>query len=83
MEAVLIATSDCHLCERARDILRRLAEGRPLGIKEIAWEEPAAIRLVERDGIPFPPVIYLDGRFAAYGRVSEGALRRRLDELAR
>ena len=81
-QALLISTSDCHLCARARDVLSRLASEGELRIQELDWDDPEAVRLLERDGIPFPPAIYLDGRFAAYGRVSEGALRRRLQELA-
>lgn len=79
--ALLISTGDCHLCERARDVLGRLASEREFALQELDWEDPEAVRLLERDGIPFPPAIYLDGRFVAYGRVSEGALRRRLQEL--
>ena len=80
-QALLISTSDCHLCERARQVLGHLASERGLQVEEMDWDDPRAAELLERDGIPFPPAIYLDGRFAAYGRVSEGALRRRLAEL--
>ncbi len=37
--------------------------------------------LVRRDGVAFPPAIYVNGSLAGYGRISERALRKRLAEL--
>ena len=83
VEALVISTPDCHLCERAKAILGRLAETHPLRISELGWEDPVAQSMLRADGVPFPPAVYLDGRLAAYGRLSEGAVRKRLEVMAR
>ena len=83
VEALVISTPDCRLCERARTILGRLAETYPLELRELGWDDPDAQSRLREDGVPFPPAVYLDGRLAAYGRLSEGAVRKRLEALAR
>ncbi|HEY8863293.1 MAG TPA: thioredoxin family protein [Candidatus Dormibacteraeota bacterium] len=77
----LITASDCHLCERARKVLRSVSEETRLVVREIAWEGEEASSLVRRDGVPFPPAVYVNGSLAGYGRLSERALRRRLAEV--
>jgi hypothetical protein len=74
---ILVTTSDCHLCLQARSVAHRLAAELEVEIEELAWESPEA-DLVRRDGVPFPPALYADGELLGYGRISEGAIRRRL-----
>jgi len=69
----------CHLCEHAREVLARLGRTWPLVVEEVAWESPEGRALVARDGIPFQPVVYIDGVCVGYGRLSEGRLRRELE----
>ncbi len=83
VEALVISTPDCHLCERAKTILGRLAETYPLELSELGWEDPAAQSRLREDGVPFPPAVYLDGSLAGYGRLSEGAIRKRLEAMTR
>jgi hypothetical protein len=78
LKVTLLTLHDCHLCEHARDVLSRLGRERPIVVEEASWDSAEGQRLVQRDGIPFAPAVYIDGSFAAYGRISEGALRRRL-----
>jgi len=78
LKVTLLTLHDCHLCDHARDVISRLGRERPIAMEETAWDSPEGQRLVQRDGIPFAPAVYIDGSFAAYGRISEGALRRRL-----
>jgi hypothetical protein len=77
-QVTLITAADCHLCERARKVLGTLADETPLVISEVSWESEHGHSLVSRDGIAFPPAVYVDGVLAGYGRISERALRRRL-----
>lgn len=74
-ELVLITGSDCHLCDRARDVLADVG----LQAREIDVESDEAVELA-RSGVPvaFLPVLLDDGGVLAYGRLSERALRRRL-----
>ena len=78
LKVTLLTLQDCHLCEHARDVIARVGRERPIAVEETPWDSVEGQKLVQRDGIPFAPAVYIDGSFAAYGRISEGALRRRL-----
>jgi hypothetical protein len=78
----LITAADCHLCEHARMVLSTLAAETRLSVSEVSWESEEGRRLVSRDGVAFPPAVYLNGILAGYGRISARALRRQLAELS-
>jgi hypothetical protein len=78
MELLLITGSDCHLCERARDVLSALGHD----AREIDVTSPEALSLAD-SGVPlmFLPVL-LDGEHVlAYGRFSERALRKQISQV--
>jgi glutaredoxin len=74
----LVTTADCHLCEHARRVLDRLRVEFRFDIEEIDWESSEGQALVVKDAVVFPPALYLNGRLAAFGRLSEGQVRRTL-----
>ena len=76
-KAVLLTAADCHLCEHARAVLRHLSTDIALQRTEMSWNDPEAAALIRRDGVPFPPALYVDGELWAYGRLSEHALRKK------
>lgn len=80
LKVVLLTLPDCHLCEHARDVIARLGRDRPIVVEDAEWDSAEGQGLVQRDGIPFAPAVYIDGSFAAYGRISDGALRRWLSK---
>ncbi len=75
MGLVLITGSDCHLCERARDVLDSLS----FEAREIDVESGEAHQL-SASGVPLAmlPVLWDGQRVLAYGRFSERALRRKV-----
>jgi len=77
-QVTLITAADCHLCEHARKVLRSLAEETDMVVSEVLWESDQGHLLIRRDGVAFPPAVYVDGVLAGYGRISERALQRRL-----
>jgi hypothetical protein len=77
-QVTLITAADCHLCEHARSVLGSLVEETSLVISEVSWESDQGRILVSRDGVAFPPAVYVDGVLAGYGRISQRALRKRL-----
>ena len=79
LRVTLVTTPECHLCAHAREVLGRLGRTHALVLEEVAWQSPAGSGLVRRDGVPFPPAVYIDGTFFGYGRLSEGRLRRWLE----
>lgn len=76
----LVVGEACHFCDHARKVLTRLARRYPITVSEISIRSEAGQRLVERDGILFPPGIYMDGHFHGYGRLSERALLHALEQ---
>jgi len=73
----LVTAIDCHLCEHARSVAHRLAAELKVEVQELAWESPDA-DVVRRDGVPFPPALYIGDQLLGYGRISEGGVRSRL-----
>ncbi len=80
MQVLLVTSTDCHLCEHARRVLACMAQRYPLSVSEVLWASEEGRRLAARDGIVFPPGVYLDGSFWGYGRLSEGRLEKWLRE---
>jgi glutaredoxin len=78
IHAILVSTPDCHLCARARDVLETVGHGE-IDVTELDWDSPEGQALVAQEGIPFPPAVFVAGKLVAYGRVAEGALRKRLE----
>jgi hypothetical protein len=76
LKVTLLTLNDCHLCQHARGVIAKLGLERAIVVEETAWDSAEGQRLVQRDGIPFAPAVYINGNFAAYGRISDGALRR-------
>ncbi len=75
LRATLVTTPDCHLCGHARTVLERVLAGRLLRVEELDWNNPQGRELVNRDGVPFAPAVYIEGKLCGYGRLSDGALR--------
>ena len=75
MSLVLVVSADCHLCERARELLARLG----IAYREVDLADPEAGELA-RLGVPvvFFPVLVDGTRVVAYGDISEDELRREL-----
>lgn len=72
---VLVVSSDCKLCERARALLKGLG----LSFREVDLEDDEAGELARR-GVPvvFFPVLVDGDHLIAYGDISEDELRHNL-----
>ncbi len=73
-----ITAPGCHLCERGRPIVAALAAENGFDVREVDWDDAAAREATERDGVLFPPAVYLDERLLGYGRLSERRLRKQV-----
>ena len=74
-QVVLYGRAGCHLCEQARDALRRLRRELAFELREQDVDaEPA---LAERYG-DVVPVVTVAGRAVSEGRLDAGAVRRAL-----
>ena len=77
---VLYGRAGCHLCEQARDALRRL--GRELAFELVEHDVDTDPALAERYGDRVP-VVTVAGREAGEGRIDIAAVRRALLEAER
>lgn len=76
---LLLTTENCGYCEFAKQMLDRLAAEYPLAVSTLPLETPAGQELAEKNGILFPPGLFIDGKAFSYGRPSERKLRRAIE----
>ena len=75
-EVVLLIKDDCNLCEHAKATLGRLAEEFELDMREVPLDSDEGSELARDAGVPFPPVVFVNGDAFSYGRLSERKLRK-------
>lgn len=78
---LLLTAPGCHLCDFAKSVLGSIKNECPLVVTEQSFLSARGQELASRDGVLFPPGIYVDGKFFAYGRLSAAKLRKRLKEI--
>lgn len=81
IEITLLTQSECRLCERAKQILARLAVDYPLRTVEVDLFTDRGRDLGTHAGVAFAPGVLVNGEPFSYGRLSERKLRRHLDTL--
>jgi glutaredoxin len=79
MNVPLLTQEQCGFCTQAKEILDRLAVEYRLSISMLDLGLPEGEALAVRNGILFPPGIFLDGEPFSYGRPSERKLRREIE----
>jgi thiol-disulfide isomerase/thioredoxin len=72
---LLLTQENCGSCDAAKAILDRLAAKYPIVVSTVALDTAEGQQLAEKNGILFPPGIFIDGEAFAYGRPSERKLR--------
>ena len=77
-QVLILTTSDCALCEQAKQVAQRLAREYELEVREVPLRSEEGARLSDSAAAPFPPVVFLDGVPFSYGRLSERKLRKAL-----
>lgn len=76
MTEVLVLTAvGCHWCADAEAMLARLARELDLHVTTQSVDSEAGRALALANGALFPPVLFVNGAFAQYGRPSERKLR--------
>lgn len=81
IEVTLLSMQDCHMCERAKEVLAKLGREHFLSITTLDWDSKEGVDLRDKEGIPFSPAVFINGQLAGYGRVSEGRLRKKLEAI--
>lgn len=84
MTVVTVLTKDdCDNCDRAKEILHRLARDLSFTIQCIDIETHQGRELATSNGVMFAPGVLVDGRMSSYGRPSERRLRRDIESSMR
>lgn len=79
LRILLLTQENCGYCDAAKAILDRLSAKYPLSVSSLSLDSPDGRELAEKNGILFPPGIFIDGDAFCYGRPSEGNLRREIE----
>ena len=75
---MLLTKEECHFCDEAKRVLARFANEGQVAFREVRLDSEEGRRLATDAGVPFPPVVFLDGEYFSYGRLSERKLRKAL-----
>ena len=82
VEAVLVESAGCHLCDDAATVLQALElEGR-LRLRRVALDSAEGRALLRAIRAPMPPIVLVGGELLGCGRLSRGKLERRLAQLS-
>ena len=77
-DVVLLTKDECHFCDEAKRVLTRFADDGQLAFRDVRLDSEEGRQLAKDAGVPFPPVVFLDGEYFSYGRLSERKLRKAL-----
>ena len=83
MNVLLLTQEQCGFCKQAKEILDRLSVEYGLAVSTLDLGSPEGQALAVRNGVLFPPGIFLDGEPFSYGRPSERKLRREFERRLR
>ncbi len=83
MNVLLLTQQQCVFCTQAKELLERLSLEYGFSVSTLDVSSPEGEALSVRNGILFPPGIFLDGEPFSYGRPSERRLRREIERRLR
>ena len=79
MNVLLLTQEQCGFCTQAKELLDRLSVEYGFSLSTLDLASPEGEDLAVRNGVLFPPGIFLDGEPFSYGRPSERRLRREIE----
>jgi len=77
-EVVIYSRPGCHLCDEAKEVIKRVAARIPITLHEVNIDNDSDARARFNEEIP---VIFIDGKKAFKYRIEESELLRRLKSL--
>lgn len=79
MHILLLTQEQCPSCTQAKEVLDRLSAEYSFTLSTLDVNTPEGEALAVRNGVLFPPGIFLDGKVFSYGRLPERKLRQELE----
>lgn len=80
MELTFLTRSECSSCERAEEIIDRLAAEYSIPVSKLPLDSEPGRALAEEWAAMFPPVVLIDGGLFSQARLSEEDLRKELEK---
>ena len=81
IDVQLVKTQNCSNCAQVYDLLKKLAPEFPdIKVEEILMTTKKGMELVQKHSIMASPGVIINGKLAFNGGVSEGQLRKKLNE---
>ena len=79
----LLTKTECENCDRAKEMLHRLAQDLSFTIQYVDLDSPEGHDLAKSQGVIFAPGVLINGRMSNYGRPSERRIRRDIESSMR
>lgn len=79
VQITVLTQTSCTYCDKAKEILDRLALDFSFNLSEISLETDEGKRLAIKNGVMFAPGILIDGDLFSFGRLSEKKLKSKLE----
>lgn len=80
MELTLLTQPGCSSCERAEEIIDRLAADYPITVCKLQFHSERGHELAREWAAMFPPVVLIDGSLFCQARLSESDLRSEVEK---
>lgn len=78
-EIIVLGKEGCNPCDRVKRILHEMqADGVAMTIREVDMTSDEGTQLALQHNVLYPPAVFIDGRFLAYGKIHEADLQRAL-----
>jgi glutaredoxin len=83
VEIVLVTAPGCHFCGETNRLLDEIGEVTPLEVRTVPLSSDEGRGLLVRYRVPFPPIVFVEGVFFGYGRISRRKLESHLAGLTK
>lgn len=77
VQVLMVTKAGCKPCRRVKDLLEALRGEVPaLEVREVDFTSERGMALAVEHGILYPPALFINGKFLAYGKIHAEPLRR-------
>lgn len=78
VEVTILTQPDCANCERAEEIIERLAGEFPIAVSKVQLQSESGRQLAQEWAAMFAPVVLIDGSLFSQARLSENDFKKEL-----
>lgn len=79
VHVIVLGKEGCNPCARVKRLLLEMRSTHPeLEVEEVDMASPRGLELALRHNVLYPPAVFIDGVFLAFGKIREADLDRAL-----